>query len=67
MFHAVDKAAVIEVFVAPDEDAVGVFWFIVEKFADVDVSVDILKSISVFAVILEVSFVEAKEIGFVDE
>ena len=67
MLHPIDKGSVVDVSVVPDKDAIEVFGFVVEELADVDVSIDVLQSIAVLAVVLEVSFVEPEEVGLVDE
>jgi hypothetical protein len=67
MFHTVDKCSVVDIPVAPYEDAIVVFRFVVQKLADVNVSVYELETVAVLAVVLKVSLVETQEVGFVDE
>lgn len=67
VLHTVDEGSVIDVAVPPDEDAILVFGFVVEKIADVYISIDVFEPVAVLAVILKVSFIKPEKRGFVDE
>ena len=67
MLHSIHKTAMIDILVAPNKDAILVFRLIVDKFPDEDIAIDVFQPISVLAVVLEVSLVEAKIVLLVDE
>lgn len=67
MLHAINKTAMIDILICPNKDAILIFRLIVNKLADKDIAIDVLQPISVLAVVLEVSFVEAKIILLVNQ
>jgi hypothetical protein len=50
---------VINISVAPDKYPIIVLRFVVQELSNIDVSVDVLKSIPVLAVVLEMTFIES--------
>jgi len=67
MFHTIDEAAMVDIAIAPDEYPILVFRLVVQKLADVDVSIDVLQTIAVLAVILEMALIESQSCCFVDQ
>lgn len=67
MLHAINKTAMIDILISPNKDAILIFRLIVNKLADKDIAIDVLQPISVLAVVLEVSFVEAKIVLLVNQ
>lgn len=67
MLHTINKTAMIDILISPNKDAILIFRLIVNKLADKDIAIDVLQPISVLAVVLEVSFVEAKIILLVNQ
>lgn len=67
MLHAINKTAMIDILISPNKDAILIFRLIVNKLPYKDISIDVLQPISVLAVVLEVSFVEAKIALLVNE
>ena len=67
MFHSIDEAAMVDITVGPDEDAILIFWFVVDEFAYKDISIDIFHTIAIFTIILELSLVESKKTIFIDK
>ena len=65
MFHAIDETAMIDISVGPDKDAVLIFRFIIEKLANVDISIDIFHAIAILTIILELSFVKPQQAIFI--
>lgn len=57
----------VDISICPNKYAILVLWLIVYKFTHIDISINILKSISIFAVILKISFVKSNVRSFVDE
>ncbi len=65
MLHAVNESSVIDVSIGPKEKPIGVFGFIIDKVADVEVSGCVFQSVAVLAVVLKVSLVKSQLIAFV--
>ena len=65
VLHAVDESSVIDVSIGPKEKSIGVFGFIIDKFANVDVSGCVFQSVAVLAVVLKVSLIKSQFIAFV--
>ena len=60
MFEAINEVPMIDVSTAPAEHSVLVFRFVVDELSDVDIVSDWLYAISVFAMVLELAFVESE-------
>lgn len=65
VLHAVEESSVIEVAIGPKEKPIGVFGFIIDKVADVEVSGCVFQSVAVLAVVLKVSLVKSQLIALV--
>lgn len=57
----------IDILIRPNKDPILILWLVIDKLADKDISIDVLQPISVLAVILEISLVEAKGALLVDQ
>lgn len=58
MFHTVDKTAVVYISVIPQKHSILIFRFIIDKFTNIHIAKDVLHSVPVFTVVLEIAFVK---------
>ena len=59
MLHSINKTAVIDISVAPDEYPILILRFVVYKFSNIDIPIDVLKAITILTVILKMAFIES--------
>ena len=57
----------IDISIGPYEDAILILRFIIEKFTDKNVAIDILHAIAVFAIILELTLIKPEKIVFIEQ
>ena len=67
MFHAINKTAVVDIPISPNEDAILIFRFIIQKLPNKKIPIDIFHSIAIFTIILELPFIEPQKTIFVQK
>jgi len=60
VLHSVEETAVIDISIAPHENTMLVFRFVIDEFTKINVTIDVLHASAVLAVVLKMTFVKAK-------
>jgi len=67
MLHTINKTTMIYIFICPNKNAIWILRLVINKPADVHISVDVLQSISIFAIILKRALIKSDIVGLVNK